>query len=211
MAGVVSLQTTKQFLCIDGSNEDGFLNLLLELVEGAVSDYLGCTLASTQYVDEILQYKESRNDYRYNPKLDYSDEQLRLYLKNYPVISLDAFTQGGEAISSDDYTLRASEGHLDMYVGYSDYKARLRATYTAGYTESTLPAGLKKVILDGVRYMYEGGAAAKRGNGQVDSKKIGDFSVSYAGNSSVYDGKQMEKFIAQNAVILDTYRRITLA
>lgn len=93
-----------------------------------------------------------------------------------PVVQTDANTTAPTTLTADtDYTLDTASGILSSLAG--DFPAgprNLKVTYTAGYTEATLPAGLRRVLLQIVGWILE-----SAGNAGAQSEGQDGYSVTY--------------------------------
>lgn len=210
---LVSVAEAKSYMGITGASKDALIQSLINIVEGEVSAYLDRNLSLATYGDEVLSYDVSSFDARYNPELDTGSDYPKVFLENYPVVSLEEVTYEGDAIADIYWDYIPSTGAITLYSFYDDRKQKLKATYVAGYTSATLPAALRGVILDGVKYHYSLSGTASQTSGGVQSKKVGDFSVSYGDSNStrLTSGNGYGKaYLVLNESTLNRYKKICI-
>lgn len=208
----------KPYLGISGSTYDVQLQMYVDFILAEMSAYIDNPLEATTYSGEVLEYEQSRYDTYPVRGLHTNEGQygLQLFLKHYPVISGVALYVDDVEVSGDRYRLDSDNGVITVYDYLNDAEDQLTATYIAGY--NALPDSLKFVALEGVRYMFglaAGSASAGGGTGDIESKKIGDFAVSYAtstnnssASSSVFGSAR--RYLRESATILDRYKKISI-
>lgn len=195
---MINFTDLKNYLQITTTANDALLATMVTATISVVESEIDRTLTSTAYTSEELTYERSRFDRQVNPPLDTESEFPLLFLKNYPVTSL-TLTYDTETLTN--YSLHTASGVVTMFEFQEDQLKQLRADYTAGYTESTLPNDLKYLIYDGVKEKFENQNAAVLGSqqGKVSSKKVGDFSVSYRGGGN--------SFLSMGSSVINRYKR----
>ena len=217
---LVTLDTVKTFLQITGTSSDTILNLYIDLISSEINAYVGRNLDETYYVDEPLEYQFSKYDPSSNRPLDVREPNPQVFLREYPVQGLE-ITSRGTTVPTSDYTLDHRNGVVTFFKSYTDYKERLKASYTAGYTTITgatytVPSNLQLVALEGVKRLYTNGGAAEESSGDVTSKKVKDFSVQYGGtaNSSNYffdsNSGLVKAYLEANSTTLNRYRKVVI-
>lgn len=205
---VIDIDTVKEYLGITSTATDALLTLYANLVEGEIGAYIGYPLAVTTHTNEVLHYDSSRFDGEINPELDLHPEPPALFVDNWPVITVTSFTSQGVAVSTASYSLNQNTGVISLNSYIDDSNNALLITYTAGYTDTTLPYALQMVILEGVKALYVTRNSSSQSSGAVKSKKVGDYAVTYADTTSMVNNSILKNYIAQNKVILDSYRRV---
>lgn len=195
---MIGFSDLKTYLQVTTTTTDTLLASVITATISMIEAELDRTLTSTAYTLEEMHYLSSDFDMQVNPTIDTKEETPNLYLKNYPVTAL-TLTYGTETLT--DYTLASATGIVTMFTWQQDDLNTLRATYTAGYDSSTLPNDLKYLIYDGVKEKYENQNAAVLGSqqGNVSSKKVGDYSVSYRSSNNA--------FISSNSTVINKYKR----
>ena len=195
---MIDFSDLKVYLQVTGTSTDALLASLVTATIATIESEIGATLTSTVYTAERMHYIRSSYDAQVNPPIDTSEDYLKLYTKNYPITAI-TLTYGVDTLTS--YTVHSQTGIITMYEWHGDRMEELRATYTAGYTQSTLPKDLQYLIYDAVKEKYEGHSASVMGSGQsqVSSKKVGDFSVSYRASGS--------SFVNSSNSVISKYRR----
>lgn len=208
----VTLSETKDFLQITTTASDVLIQSYIDIVTGEVDAYTNRTLSEVTY-SEVVEYLEDgrdRNAYRpYNVAENYP----RLYLSEYPVVGdVELVYDSVTTVSTANYKTSSDNGVVFVYDYQADDQRKLEANYVAGYTTASAPAALKGVIYQGVKSYYENNSVAKQGVGNVKSKSLKDFSVSYGNEQSgLYtqiNGKLVKTYLAANSDILDGYSRV---
>lgn len=204
---LVSLSTVKTLLNISGTTYDALLNQLIDIAQSQLEAYLCRKLENTTYTDEPLQYQFSRFDRGdQSGSLGVFEEYGRLFLKNYPVITFINLKYDGDVIDPDNYIVQNDIGIIYTKKLLNDADLKLTATYSAGYTTSTIPQLLKWSIVELVRLMFENASSTFASNSSnVTSKRIGDYSVTYGNNLSIFNN-----FFSNNSTILNQYKIIYL-
>lgn len=195
------------------------LQTYIDIVSSEIDAYTGRNLSQNVYTDEVLNWTNSTFDTSDNEPLDTEIDYPSLFLSNYPIVGSVAITEDGTAVPTANYSTDTTNGVIKVFSYISDDKDKLLATYTAGYTTTTgqtntIPSDLRGVALEGVRYMFVNGGTARQGTGNVSSKKVKDFSVSYGDNAdnSRYVNTDMgliKSYIAGNSIILNRYKKIS--
>jgi hypothetical protein len=207
MDSIVSLEEVKAFMQITTTASDALIQSYIDLTQAEIEAVIGRNLARATYT-EVLVYKQSRFDKSGYTYLDTSQDAPVLFLKNTPIVNLTL--EHGGVVPTTSYTYDPDNGVLRP----NSQLYRPTATYVAGYTTATAPADLKGVVKLGVVSLFENNKAAKQGSGNVQSKRIKDFSVTYGNNQNSYiqsSGSQLVKtYIASNMAILNKYQNINL-
>ena len=103
-----------------------------------------------------------------------------LHLRNWPVTTLTSIQEEAKSTSpttltSDSYEIDEERGRLDRDGSYwSQGFEAVRVQYTAGYTAATLPASLKRALLQLVAWVI-----STRGNVGVKSEGIDGTTLQY--------------------------------
>lgn len=219
---LLSLSETKEFLQITATSTDSLITLYISLIQGEVDSYLNRKLEQTTYTNESLFYKSTSLDLYEKPSFEFGEDLPQLFLDEYPVSSL-TLKYDGSTISTSKYRLDSKNGTITLYEKYDDQEGKITADFTAGYVTNTtstyaLPAELKLVMLEGVKQLYENNKQAKQGAGDVKSKSIDNFSVTYGneqsgtsmtinqGNSQVV----IKRYLAQNSATLNRYKKLSV-
>jgi len=141
---LIPLSTAKQWLQIAHTAEDTALQIMLDAVEAEIGVRCGIAFGSASYV-------EARPAGMY------------LWMSFNPITALTSITfengttdfstvadykQGGVATSA----IRRTNG-CEWYCGLDEYPWKV--TYAAGYTQATLPAGLKACVLELLKHDYD--------------------------------------------------------
>lgn len=218
MAKLITRQQAKDFLQITTSDSDDLIDLYIELVTSEIETYVDRNLLQGTY-EEPIQFKDSRLDFTHGVPLDTGIEYPTARLRNYPVQEVTGIAKNGVTITDTNYYVYEDNGVIEFFKRYSDDQQKLKIAYTAGYTTVTgtaytVPKDLQMVTYLGVKVMFENGGVAKEGKGNVTSKSLKDFRVSYGNEQSGLYAKTnrglAKSYIAGNQDILDSYRHIEL-
>lgn len=203
---LITVAEAKSFLQITGTTYDTLITGYCGYITAEINTYIGRTLESAVYTNEVLEYESANFDLDENTPFDLASPQRVVHLKNYPVVTVSGTAQlsisydGVALVPDDDYKVDTDTGTVFLYASPSDYQRKLLATYTAGY--STVPDDIKLVALMGVKDLYRSGGVTAQGDLNVTSKSVGDFSVNY---SQVQDTKA---YITGNSLILSKYMKV---
>lgn len=203
---LITVAEAKSFLQITGTTYDTLITGYCGYITAEINTYIGRTLESAVYTNEVLEYESANFDLDENIPFDLASPQRVVHLKNYPVATVSGTAQlsisydGVALVPDDDYKVDTDTGTVFLYASPSDYQRKLLATYTAGY--STVPDDIKLVALMGVKDLYRSGGVTAQGDLNVTSKSVGDFSVNY---SQVQDTKA---YITGNSLILSKYMKV---
>lgn len=216
------LDDVKEFLGITSTVNNSLIESFIELVSAEVEAFVDRNLEEASYTNEILRYKRSEYDPNPNQGLDVYAIRPQVFLDNTPARNL-TLTYKGSTVSEDDYELDGDSGVITLYKGFSDYKDSFTATYTAGYTtvtgsQYTVPRALQLVVMEGVKIMYANSGTTNQGSGDIKSKTIKDFSVSYgnqqtASYTSATSGSGsalVKTYLQANQITLRRYMRVNI-
>lgn len=217
---LITLSQAKAFMQITVSDYDDLITDYIQMVSAEIEAYTNRTFTKADY-NEALEIRNSRLDQGDYLGLQMQHDRLYIRLRHTPVQTVTSVTQRGVTIDSDNYTVDTKAGIMTFYTPVSDYKGQLVANYTAGYDDPTVTTGgfivpfdLQMIAKQGVKVMFENNSIAKQGQGDVKSKSLKDFSVSYGNKQTgLYvdmGGVIMKSYIAGNKAILDKYKYIDL-
>jgi len=209
MGNLVSLDEVKVFMQVTGTQSDALITAYISLIESELEAVLDRNLAIATYT-EPLKYLQSTYDQTGNTRLDVGYNSPQLFLKNIPVIAIDALTSGGATVTSTSYSVDFDMGVISADQQFSEPTM----TYVAGYTTVTMPPALKQVIELGVTILFNNNTAASSGSGNVKSKSIKDFSVTYGNeqNSFIYSSNLglVKTYLASSEATLRHYRTVRI-
>lgn len=209
MSFIIGITETRTFLQI-GTASDVLLSLYIDLIESEIEAFTDRNLARGTYT-ESLAYLQSTFDKTGYTALDASQDKLNLFLDNYPVITGSlTLISGGAEVTQSSFSYDNANGVIRTESVLSDPTA----TYVAGYTTATAPNDLKLVAFMGVKSLYDNNSAASSGSGDVKSKSIKDFSVTYGNEQTsliINSVSGLTKtYIASNKHILNKYKRVDI-
>lgn len=152
---LVSIETFQSVLGNQCLEEESLLETLLQNAQGIAENIIGGKIDLQTFTDE---------------EMDGHGEQVYV-LPFYPVVTFTSFQyKNGNTWETvtDSYHLKKQTGEIrlpDSIVprGYGN----VRASYTAGYTEETLPADIRQAIIDIASSLYN-----LRGSTGIKREKI---------------------------------------
>lgn len=204
---ITTVADTKTYLQLTSNDVDTLIQLYIDVVQSEISAEINVPIAQATYT-EALSYSINRKDASDYTPFNSAYPENSLFLRNGLNVSNLTIVQDTTTVSSANYNLDADNGVITLYSYLDDSQNKLRASYTAGYTTVSAPFDLKKVVWEGVRAYYQNNTAAKQGGGDVKSKNIKDFSVSYGNTETSLNGSGGKKrYIETNESILSKYRR----
>jgi hypothetical protein len=207
---LTSLSDIKQYLQITSSDQDNLITLYRDLVEAEVEAYCNSNLIEGTYTD-VLNYEQSKVDSSGYRPFNTRQDLRKLFLRNGYVTTF-TLVSDTTTVTSDNYDINEDAGVVTLYNYYDDSQEKLKGIYTSGFTTATCPTDLKMVIFQGVKSVYENNTQASQGKGNVKSKQIKDFSVSYGneqtGMISTIDNTLVKNYLVSNNKILSKYKRI---
>lgn len=130
------------------AGEEGLIEDAIAMAEGLADAYCDRDLASAAHTETY----------------DIGDGQGVVALRNYPIDTTATFTVKTAADTSSPTTLTTSDYERDADHGlllaadggtFPAGARSLEVTYTAGYTSATLPAGLRRALLQLVAWVLE--------------------------------------------------------
>lgn len=177
---MLDLDAVKSYLGIEGSDQDEYLQLVVDAVN--------------QYVEDATLMNYSTTPKTRSEVLDMASS---VYLRRMGILSVTALklyqdgteTAPSDNLATDEYTLDKSTGRLTLDFTYGDDRSRddynsVHITYTYGLAEGeTVPSDLKLAALQLAREYYEGtsGSDSRR----VTSERTGSYSVTFADTSII--------------------------
>jgi uncharacterized phiE125 gp8 family phage protein len=185
MADLTTYAKAKAYMKLEDDADQSLIGVLITAVSKIIEEYIGHTIASTVYTDEVYDGNDACGS--------------ELYIKNTPVITLtaiklyDPFT--GVAIYTytvnDDYILDSGGHKIIMWCGWEKGRNNYKITYTGGY--ATVPTSVEMACNMFVSWLF-----SRIGNENKDTWTAG-----------TYDEKQVALKYAmpeEIRVILDPYR-----
>ena len=150
---IVTIDDVKAVGQIDYDDHDTQLQSLLEGAQDFVEQYCCIRLSSEEHVDE---------------RMDGGHRQL--WPENLPVTAVssvkDSWTDD-EEVDADDYFFTDTRIMAVEEGVWPEGELRWKVTYTAGYTDTTAPKGLRSVLIGLTLLAYDNptGRASKGGTG----------------------------------------------
>lgn len=181
---LVSLVTLKSILGIEGTAEDTLLETLLQNAQGIAENIIGGKI-------ELQTFD--------NEEMDGHGEQVFI-LPSYPVVTLTSFqykTGDTWETVTDSYHLKKQTGEIRLPNsivprGYGN----VRFSWTAGYTDTTVPADIKQAIIDIASSLYN-----LRGSTGIKREKIDGAELEFVTDWTVSAGTRE---------VLQSYRKINV-
>lgn len=207
MPNIISLTEAKEFLQISNTVSDTLITSYIDMVEAEMDAYTDRSLGLNTHTEKPKYLGSVFEQTEFVP-LDTQVRSPQLFLKNYPILTI-AITEGENTVTSSSYSY-GSNGVVDL----DTYLSEPQVVYTSGYTTVTAPNDLKLVTKLGVKSLFENNSAASQGKGDIKSKSIKEFSVSYGNGQTGYvttiGGRLVKNYLAANSIILNRYLRISL-
>lgn len=217
---MVTLTEVKDYLGITVGTYDALLTTFIDYISAEIETYCDRKFREATYTNEPLKFQFTQFDLLPIPPYALAGLRAATTLLHRPVqTGTITLTAGGNTITEDDgYILKEDEGIVLFYESVSDFKENLLATYTAGYATADMPGDLKLVALQGIKDLFQQSGTTSQGgtSGEVASKKVGDFSVTYDTGSSTTSSNSSGTagaggpniFLLNNLSILQRYMSI---
>lgn len=201
---MVTLARALDFLGITNptATQQDLLELFIELVGSEIEAYTNRVLIQ-RATSETLTFGTT-SDMSHIPEIEIISGALYSVLSETPVSAL-TLTDDNGAIAASRYKLFADTGVIRFEGGTPT--GDVTASYTAGF--DPIPADLQLVALQGIRQYWSESGAVAQGSGNVKSKSLDRFSVSYGqGNQTYTAGGNIGKtYLEGNSSILDRYTK----
>lgn len=183
---ILTLSEVKTWLGVTDNASDSILTVMIPLVESSIANMLDIQLEQTTITNEVIHYNFSRFDTSGSTGLSTFESKGLVRLKRSPVITITNISYNSTPIEASDYFFINDLGLVQFLRLHPDLDFKLTCTYVAGYTDSTLPPDLKLLLLDGVKSMFRNSGKALQNQGNIKSKRIGDFAVTYGIDDTGY-------------------------
>jgi len=131
-----------------------------------------------------ITYRKLEQD-TYSSELHDGNGGSELYLNNYPVTAVTEVKYGWvwsgstrDEIASTDYLTYAEEGYLAFgFNSIQDGNQMFEVSYTAGYTNVTVPDDLKKALMDQIEasFNFQFTNDTVHTSGTIKKEKLGDY------------------------------------
>ena len=192
---LITLQEAKDYLGITGTDEDNFLEPIVNMVNDYVEKYVGRKLEATDYDKELYDGPGTN----------------ALVLRNFPIISVSEVLERTDEVESatveertDEYDagyyiLNADEGILYRDVPWTRGRGVIEVSYRAGY--ETIPNDLKWACLSMAEYLRN-----IYGKAGINAESLGSYGYSLDTGMSQYGVLSMPRGGAKD--VLDFYKRM---
>lgn len=194
---MITTAEAKAFLQIDNNNYDSLIDFYIPLVSAEIEVFLNNLIYPLRNIeDEIINSVDIDGEY---------------VCKAFPISNVEV--KKDNVLINDGYIEDLETGSVisKKFIGNTDYTVN----YTCGYAVADVPKDLKFVALKALKAIFDANTASNSSGGgasEVKSKKIGDFSVSYGGDSNNSNNQYaiIRTVFDNNMDILGNYMRIIL-
>lgn len=188
---LTTLAKVKSFLGITTTTNDTQIGVFIDIVDKTIKNYCERNIELTLITDY---------------QLDTDGVQDTFFLKERPVTGISGITNNGSTVPSDEYELNALDGVIKFAYAPSESIEDLKITYSGGY--ATVPSDIEGVatmmVADLFRISGGGNAGGLgTGSGEVQSEKLGNYSVTYAVNK---DANSIDGILNKYKTILNCYK-----
>ena len=186
---LASVAQLKTFLGITVTTYDTLLEDILKSVTKYIQNYTGRELEQAAITDEAFS----------------TNGLNRIFaVRESPIDTVATFTMtfDGDAVDSDDYEILYEDGIIVFDFPPVRGTNKLLISYTGGYAADEIPKDLELATTKIAAGIFKN----RKTTSGVTSKKLGDFSITYAqaGDSD------LDAVITANQNILNMYRRLTV-
>lgn len=191
---MITLPDAKTYLQITGSADDALLQMYIDDI----------TAEFEAYTDNVFVLATFSN-----VEIDTLDQNREIILDAFPVSNVTASNNGTALVNNSDYFVSEDSGAI--YLEFTPPRSvdDIVVGYTAGYevtaTSSDVPQDLQALARQALKRLYEINTAAKKGKGDLKSKKLDAFSVTYGGENVTNITRTI---FDNNKVILNKYMRV---
>lgn len=191
---MITLADAKTYLQITGSDQDALLQMYIDDITAEFEAY-------TDNIFVLATFSDL--------KVDTLDQQKEIILDAFPVSNVTASNNGTVLENNSDFFVSLDSGAI--YLEFTPPRSvdDIVVGYTAGYevtaTSSDVPRDLQALARQALKRVYEINTPAKKGKGDVKSKKLDTFSVTYGGGNVTNITKTI---FDDNKIILNKYSRV---
>lgn len=197
---MVSLTEVKTYLRLTDTTYDILLQAYIGYVTTEIEAYLNNLIYPVRNIT--------------NEPIVVLNEEGEYSLAGFPVRNVIVKKNTLPLINGENYYLDLSSGTIYFNEKLEKSTSVYAVDYTCGYDLTDVPVALKFVALQAVKGLFDankGTATPGSGAGDVKSKKIGDFSVSYGGDSNENSQYAIVQTVVKNNIsILNKYMRVIL-
>lgn len=191
---MITLADAKTYLQITGSDDDTLLQMYIDDI----------TADFEEYTDNIFVLHTFTN-----VPVDTIDQPREVILDAFPVNNVVVAYDGSIQNENEDYYLSKDSGAVYLEFTPKKDSNSLVVSYTAGYevtaTSSDVPRELQALARKALKEIYELNGKAKKGKGDLKSKRLDAFSVTYGDKDVVNITKTI---LDDNKKILNKYMRV---
>lgn len=197
---MITLAEAKAYLQLTSSTYDTLIQSYIDYITDEVEAYLSNIITPVTTIT--------------NEAILILDEEGEYSAKAFPIRNVTVKKDGTALVSEEDYYLDAEAGTVYFNDRLEKGTDNYTIDYTCGYAVADVPGALKMVALKALKALFDSNKASSAtggGAGDVKSKKIGDFSVSYGGQGNENSQYAIIKtVIGENLHILNKYMRVIL-
>jgi uncharacterized phiE125 gp8 family phage protein len=191
---MITLADAKTYLQITGSDDDTLLQMYIDDITAEFEEYTDNIFVSQTFT---------------NVPVDTIDQPREVILDAFPVDNVVVAYDGSIKTENEDYYLSKDSGAVYLEFTSKKDSNTLVVSYTAGYevtaTSSDVPRELQALARKALKEIYEVNGKAKKGKGDLKSKRLDAFSVTYGDKDVVNITKTI---LDDNKLILNKYMRV---
>jgi len=180
MTELISLALAKLFLKISGDASDGLLKILISQYSDLIETYCHRHFSKGEYIETYD-----------------GDGSTKLFLNEFPIISIASLSIDSIACDSGDYKVYASEGMIKLVDGsvFTKGNQNVEITYNAGY--EAIPADIGLCCAKIVALTFK----------EIDSDRIGIASQTFGDQNTSFIISQFPEDIKK---ILNAYKKVLI-
>jgi len=195
---IVNVTEAEQFLGVASGTDTTIITSFIDYSQALIENYTDANFDSEAVTGEVLNFGGSNYDLSPQELIDLRGYDLVAFTRYSPISEITLYNGDTELTVDTEYKFNTKNGAIYLYTAVSDYAQNFTIDYTYGY--ETYPSDLKFVMLDMIAKMYANHGTTKS-EGDISSKKLGSFSVSYSSQKVTTDDYN---------VVLDKYKVINI-
>jgi len=195
---IVTVTEAEQFLGVASGTDTTIITSFIDYSQALIENYTDANFDSEAVTGEVLNFGGSNYDLSPQELIDLRGYDLVAFTRYSPISEITLYNGDTELTVDTEYKFNTKNGAIYLYTAVSDYAQNFTIDYTYGY--ETYPSDLKFVMLDMIAKMYANHGTTKS-EGDISSKKLGSFSVSYSSQKVTTDDYN---------VVLDKYKVINI-
>jgi hypothetical protein len=199
---MVTLAEAKAYIQVSGNTYDGLITDIISYVTAEIENYLNNKITPvTTKTDEPMIFLNGETEW---------------VAPAFPISNVTVKYDGQALTDEEDYYLNPKAGVVYFPQPPETSTSKYTVTYTYGYSIANVPQAIKSVALKAIKALFDENRPSDSpggGSGNITSKKIGDFSVTYSGSGGGELTGQayiVQDIINKGGAVLNPYRRVIL-